>query len=179
MSIVTDRDGMFGSNGFYDANDKEKPASVEVIYADTPEMSEQVDGGVEGHSHIRMKRSLRLNFRKEIGAASFETDLFTKMPWNPPGVDSAGRADTACRQQPRLVARLVEGEMHILRETSSLGRRSWQLAATACAAHSSTSTSMGSTGGSTMSSSAPTNISPRDTSAAQRTIGSRATTGAR
>lgn len=88
MSIVSDRAGMFGTNGFYDGNDKEKLASIEVIYADAPMESEQVDGGVEGHSHIRMKRSLRLNFRKELGATSFKTDLFKKMPWNPSGADS-------------------------------------------------------------------------------------------
>ncbi|MGI9244046.1 MAG: lamin tail domain-containing protein, partial [Verrucomicrobiales bacterium] len=88
VSIVTDRGGMFGVSGFYDASDVEKPASIEVIYPDEPGSSEQVDGGVEGHSHIRMKRSLRLNFRKELGATSFETDLFEKMPWNPPGVGS-------------------------------------------------------------------------------------------
>jgi len=88
LSIATDRGGMFGSSGFYDASDVEKPASIEVIYSDMPEGSEQVDGGVEGHSHIRMKRSLRLNFRKELGATSFETDLFRSMPWNPPGADS-------------------------------------------------------------------------------------------
>ena len=35
-----------------------------------------------------MKRSLRLNFRKEFGAASFKTDLFKKMPWNLPSTDS-------------------------------------------------------------------------------------------
>ena len=91
MSIVSDRSGMFGSSGFYDGNDVEKPASIEIIYPDAPTESEQVDGGVEGHSHVRMKRSLRLNFSKELGDSSFKTDLFKKMPWNPPGVDRQDR----------------------------------------------------------------------------------------
>lgn len=59
-------------------------AVTAMIYPDSPENSEQVDGGVEGHSHIRIKRSLRLNFRNELGAGSFKTDLFSTMPWNPP-----------------------------------------------------------------------------------------------
>lgn len=85
VSLVTNRNEMFGSNGFYDSNDNESRTSVEVIYPDSPEASEQTDGGVEGHSHIRLKRSLRLNFRKDLGESSFKTDLFKAMPWSPEG----------------------------------------------------------------------------------------------
>lgn len=81
ISLVTNRSGMFGNNGFYDDNGESR-TSVEVIYPDSPDDSEQADGGVEGHSHDRLKRSLRLNFSKSLGDSHLKTNLFRSMSWN-------------------------------------------------------------------------------------------------
>ena len=82
MSIVVDPADIFGSTGFYDGEDIIKQASVEVIYANNPTTSHQADTGIESHSHDRLKRSLRLNFKSEYGTDWFTTDLFKLAPLN-------------------------------------------------------------------------------------------------
>ncbi len=72
MSIVMPRDE------FWDVNDNnsERKMSVELLYPDDPTMNEQEDGGIEGHSHKRLKRSFRLSFKKIYGAADWDSDIF-------------------------------------------------------------------------------------------------------
>ena len=82
ISITSDMDDIFSDTGWYDGEDVEKPVSVEVLYADDPNRAHQVDAGIESHSHDRLKRSLRLNFRREYGDSSFATDLFQTAPLN-------------------------------------------------------------------------------------------------
>ena len=81
LSVAVDPGQIF-FGGFYDATDVEVECSIEVLYADDPAASHQSSAGIESHSHKRLKRSLRLNFRAEYGDAKFETDLFEKAPLN-------------------------------------------------------------------------------------------------
>lgn len=80
MSIAANPDEITGSDGFYTGDDVEKAISVEVIYADDPAGSHQANSGIESHSHLRAKRSLRLNFRSEYGDSKFNTDLMARAP---------------------------------------------------------------------------------------------------
>jgi hypothetical protein len=82
MSIAVDPAEIFGVTGFYDGEDIIKKASVEVIYPNNPTGSHQADTGIESHSHNRLKRSLRLNFKTEYGTDWFNTDLFQRSPLN-------------------------------------------------------------------------------------------------
>ena len=82
LSIAVDPDEIFGNDGFYDATDLEVAASVELIYADNPAQSHQVNAGIESHSHNSLKRSMRLNFRSVYGAGKFESDIFQNAPLN-------------------------------------------------------------------------------------------------
>ena len=72
---------MFGSDGFYH-NDVEKPASIEVIDPNNPAQNLQVNGGIEPHSHDRLKRSLRLSFKSAYGPSKWVTDLLKTAPLN-------------------------------------------------------------------------------------------------
>lgn len=85
MSLVTGRDAM----DTYYWGSGEGPASIELIYPDDPDNSIQADCGVEPHSHDRLKRSLRLNFRAEYGDSKFKSDIFERAPLNG---DSAGKS---------------------------------------------------------------------------------------
>ncbi len=76
---------IFGNSGFYDGTDVERPVSIEVIYPNEPHRNHQANAGIESHSHKRLKRSLRLNFRNEYGDAKFHTDLLTEAPLNGEG----------------------------------------------------------------------------------------------
>jgi hypothetical protein len=82
LSIAVNPADMFGPTGFYDGEDIIKQASVEVIYPNSPTASHQADTGIESHSHNRLKRSLRLNFKSEYGTDWFTTDLFQHSPLN-------------------------------------------------------------------------------------------------
>lgn len=76
MALSVDPSEIFGSSGFYDGTSREKAVSVEILYPNEPTKNEQGDGGIESHSHNRLKRSLRLNFREEeYGDAKFRTRL--------------------------------------------------------------------------------------------------------
>ena len=85
MSLVTGRAAM----DTYYWNSGESPASIELIYSDDPDNSIQADCGVEPHSHDRLKRSLRLNFRAAYGDSKFNSDIFKRAPLND---DSAQRS---------------------------------------------------------------------------------------
>ena len=74
----------------------EIPASVEFIDPERPGRSGQEDGGVEGHSHQIVKRSLRLSFKPEYGAGSFQTPMLR---------DAALDGRDATEQLDRLVLR--------------------------------------------------------------------------
>ena len=67
MSITSDPGQIFSEQGWYDGEEVEKLVSVEILYPDDPTASHQVDAGIESHSHDRLKRSLRLNFREIYG----------------------------------------------------------------------------------------------------------------
>ena len=96
MSITSDPDQIFSDAGWYDGEDVEKAVSVEVIYADEPDRSHQAEAGIESHSHDRLKRSLRLNFRGIYGDSTFDTDLFQTAPLN---------GDTAVGDVKRIILR--------------------------------------------------------------------------
>jgi hypothetical protein len=84
MSIVMDKDKFWET---YDSEpDIENPASVEVIYPDDVNNSEQVNAGLEPHSHKRLKRSMRLKFKAIYGDSKFNTKLLTKGTGNTAGV---------------------------------------------------------------------------------------------
>ncbi|NNC42248.1 MAG: hypothetical protein HKO03_03270 [Acidimicrobiia bacterium] len=96
MAISVDPGDMWGNGGFYDGEDVEKPMSVEVIYPDDPGASHQGNGGIESHSHDRLKRSLRLNFSSTYGMSNFDTDMFQTAPVN---------GETASDQVKRIILR--------------------------------------------------------------------------
>lgn len=78
MVISSSTDDMFGADGFYFGEDIEKAVSMEVFYPDGT--SQQQDAGVESHSHNRLKRALRLNFRSEYGDREWATSIFQSFP---------------------------------------------------------------------------------------------------
>jgi len=73
VSITADLDDIFGGSGFYFGNDVERKVSMEILSADGG--NEQIDVGAQGHSHDRLKRSLRLNFRTEYGKREWVTSF--------------------------------------------------------------------------------------------------------
>ena len=82
MSLVVHQSDMWnnrGTGGFY-RGDSEAPVSVEVLYPGEPERNIQSDGAVQGHSHDRLKRSLRLKFKEEFGERKFETSILREAP---------------------------------------------------------------------------------------------------
>ncbi len=91
MSMTADVDDIFGAGGFYLGDDIEKVTSIEVLHAGTPADNEQIDVGVESHSHDRLKRSLRLNFRSEYGSRTWTTDLLQNAPLNGDSATDAHR----------------------------------------------------------------------------------------
>ena len=77
LSISTNIDNIFGDAGFYLHNNHEHKVSMEILSArGEASASEQIDAGVEAHSHDRLKRSFRLNFRTEYGNRAWETSFF-------------------------------------------------------------------------------------------------------
>jgi hypothetical protein len=70
-----------GDGGFYRGEDIERAASVEYINPSHPGENMQADCGMEGHSHDRLKRSLRLSFKSAFGEKKFDSALFTGVPW--------------------------------------------------------------------------------------------------
>jgi hypothetical protein len=91
MSISIDPTDIFGGSGFYETEDIEKAVSLEILYADDPGASHQANAGIQSHSHNRLKRSLRLNFRALYGDAKFKSDLLDRAPLN--GATADGKYD--------------------------------------------------------------------------------------
>ena len=86
MSLVVNKSDMWnaaGGTGFYRNDDLKKPASIEFINPQDPSENVQADCSVEGHSHDRMKRSLRLSFSSAYGESKFESKLFSGSPLFP------------------------------------------------------------------------------------------------
>lgn len=82
LSITSNQAEIFGDQGWYDGEDIEHAVSVELLYPNDAASNQQINAGIESHSHDRLKRSLRLNFREEYGDSVFETDFFQRSPVN-------------------------------------------------------------------------------------------------
>lgn len=78
LSIATNRENL---DTFYWGSG-ESVASMELIYPGESQKNVQAECGVQPHSHNRMKRSLRLNFRASYGDAQLESDIFRDAPLN-------------------------------------------------------------------------------------------------
>ncbi|MGH1362711.1 MAG: lamin tail domain-containing protein [Calditrichia bacterium] len=96
MLITVDPDSLFGANHFYDELDVEQRISLEYLDFNNPDRNEQLECGIEGHSHLRLKRSLRLSFRSEYGTSSWRTNIFKDAPLN---------GNSADKDQKRIVLR--------------------------------------------------------------------------
>jgi len=72
LSIVMPRDDFWE---IYDG-ESERGTSIELLYAADPDRNEQIDGGIEPHSHNRLKRSMRLSFKAIYGETKWESDIF-------------------------------------------------------------------------------------------------------
>jgi hypothetical protein len=79
MSMTADTDDLFAA---YFGTDLENKVSIEILHASDPTENEQIDVGMESHSHDRLKRSLRLNFRTDYGNREWETNLLKNFPVN-------------------------------------------------------------------------------------------------
>jgi hypothetical protein len=79
ISITAKLSDIFGASGFYDA-DLEKPGSIELIDPNHPNRNSQINGGIEPHSHDRLKRSLRISFKAEYGPTKWQTSLMQNAP---------------------------------------------------------------------------------------------------
>ncbi len=78
MSIVANLQDL----GTFYWGEGETPASMELIFPTIPAKNVQAECGVEPHSHNRMKRSLRLNFRAQYGDAKLRSSIFRDAPLN-------------------------------------------------------------------------------------------------
>ncbi len=81
LCISVDPDNIYGNSNFYDG-DAEEQISVETLFFNSPADNEQSEAGIESHSHKRMKRSMRLNFRSEYGDSKWRTKLLRDAPFN-------------------------------------------------------------------------------------------------
>lgn len=81
ISISTQASFMFGTAGFMES-DLERGVSIELIDPSDPLNNSQVDGAAEGHSHDRLKRSIRLSFKAQYGTTKWRTDLLKNGPFN-------------------------------------------------------------------------------------------------
>ena len=82
LSITAKMSDIFGSNGFNDTSDIERPVSIELIDPAHPEDNTAVTGAAEGHSHNRVKRSYRLSFSAATGPTKWKTDLLKNAALN-------------------------------------------------------------------------------------------------
>ena len=82
ISLTGPVSSIFGPNGFYDSDVLESKMSVELLYPGNPAANDQIDGGVESHSHNRLKRAMRVNFRAEYGQSTWVTNLLREAPVN-------------------------------------------------------------------------------------------------
>ena len=99
LSIVLNREDLFGDNGVYYGSDGDgptKPASAEFIYPKDPRRSLQVNCALESHATIAIKRSFKLKFKREYGPGKLITSFFQDSPLN---------GDSATDQLDRIVLR--------------------------------------------------------------------------
>ncbi len=90
MSIVMDREEMFGPDGVYrNGNYTGRPnsafefgGSVEWLDLNEPSHEFQIDSGVRPHAWNTVKRSLRLLFKEEHGATKLRSCIFRDAPLN-------------------------------------------------------------------------------------------------
>lgn len=82
MLISVDPDSIYGVDGFYDGDDVIRRMSVELLYKNDASKNDQADGGIQSHSHNRLKRSLRLDFSSDYGPSKWKTTLFEDAPLN-------------------------------------------------------------------------------------------------
>lgn len=84
MSLAVRQSDMWnasGNGGFYRSTaGLEAPVSVELIDPGQPAHNAHADAWIEGHSHDRLKRTMRLTFRASSGAPRFESRLFQDAP---------------------------------------------------------------------------------------------------
>ena len=80
LSVTAPVSSLFGSGSIYDSEEVELPVSVEVLYPNDPNANSQIDAGMESHSHNRLKRSLRLNFRSIYGSSTWNSDFLQRAP---------------------------------------------------------------------------------------------------
>jgi hypothetical protein len=96
MSLTAPVDSIFGATGLYETPENaisvEQPMSVELLYPNNPAANQQTDAGVESHSHDRLKRSLKLNFRAQYGASPWTSDLMKNAPLNGAGATNKFRS---------------------------------------------------------------------------------------
>lgn len=78
MSIVMPRSDFWDT---YD-NGVEHGCSVELIYPNNPAANEQADGGLVPHSHKRLKRSMRLHFKREYDTPKWASQIMRNAPLN-------------------------------------------------------------------------------------------------
>jgi len=82
LSLAVNQPDMWdgkGNGGFYRGG-AEAAVSVELLFPFAPTNNVQVNGGIEGHSHDRLKRTLRLSFKAEYGPTRFASGLFEAAP---------------------------------------------------------------------------------------------------
>ncbi|MEL6820384.1 MAG: lamin tail domain-containing protein, partial [Calditrichota bacterium] len=96
IMLSLDPDSLFGANSFYDNLDIETGVSMEYLDYHKPDRNDQIDCGITGHSHLRLKRSMRLLFRSEYGESSWRSKIFEDAPIN---------GGSAHKDQKRIVLR--------------------------------------------------------------------------
>ncbi|MCU0381542.1 MAG: chitobiase/beta-hexosaminidase C-terminal domain-containing protein, partial [Chitinophagaceae bacterium] len=79
LSVVMNQADFWTMN---DGGEAEYPASVEVIYPNNPAANEHFNCGVEGHSHIRLKRSIRLVISNTYFPNGLVSNIFRNAPLN-------------------------------------------------------------------------------------------------
>jgi hypothetical protein len=78
LSIVMDKNDFLT---MYDG-DLEFPTSVELIYPNNPLGNEQFDCGIESHSHLRLKRSMRLVLNDTYFPSGLKSNILKSAPLN-------------------------------------------------------------------------------------------------
>lgn len=91
LSIATGLAGMFGTTGYYDA-DAEVGCSMELLYPGNSAADQQIDGSIQGHSSVRLKRSLRLSWSSAFGPSKFTSPIMQQAPLH--GSTATGSFDT-------------------------------------------------------------------------------------
>jgi hypothetical protein len=89
MSLTAPVGSIFGAGGMYETpegvNGIELPTSVELLYPNNAAGNQQIDAGVETHSHDRLKRSLRVNFKAAYGSNTWTSNIMKNAPLNGAG----------------------------------------------------------------------------------------------